>query len=182
VHFTLVIINFKTIMERTSTTSESTVTITPTQLLNHWQGHRNLTRRVIEAFPERELYQFSAGGMRPFSDLAMEMIGMAVPGMEGVVTGKWATGEEVFVKKAPTTKTELLALWDETTEGIDKLWKQVPAERFQEVDVAFGLYEAPLYSTIFYWIDNEIHHRGQGYVYLRMLGIEPPPFWDRPMH
>jgi uncharacterized damage-inducible protein DinB len=30
-----------------------------------------------------------------------------------------------------------------------------------------------------YVIDNEIHHRGQGYVYLRELGIEPPPFWER---
>ncbi|WP_367868755.1 DinB family protein [Pedobacter sp. WC2423] len=29
-------------------------------------------------------------------------------------------------------------------------------------------------------MDNEIHHRGQGYVYLRSLGIEPPFFWDRP--
>jgi hypothetical protein len=30
-----------------------------------------------------------------------------------------------------------------------------------------------------YWIDNEIHHRGQGYVYLRALGVEPPPFYER---
>jgi uncharacterized damage-inducible protein DinB len=31
----------------------------------------------------------------------------------------------------------------------------------------------------FTMIDNEIHHRGQGYVYLRALGIEPPPFYER---
>jgi uncharacterized damage-inducible protein DinB len=29
------------------------------------------------------------------------------------------------------------------------------------------------------FIDNEVHHRGQGYVYLRALGVEPPPFWER---
>ena len=34
-------------------------------------------------------------------------------------------------------------------------------------------------DLILYVIDNEIHHRGQGYVYLRALGIEPPPFWER---
>ncbi|MEJ6979249.1 DinB family protein [Pedobacter sp. P351] len=28
-------------------------------------------------------------------------------------------------------------------------------------------------------IDNEIHHRGQAYVYLRSLGITPPFFWER---
>ncbi|MGO3807708.1 MAG: DinB family protein [Sphingobacterium sp.] len=30
-----------------------------------------------------------------------------------------------------------------------------------------------------YFVDNEIHHRGQGFVYLRSLGIEPPHFWER---
>jgi len=29
----------------------------------------------------------------------------------------------------------------------------------------------PIWFFIFYWIDNEIHHRGQAYVYLRSLGI-----------
>ena len=30
-----------------------------------------------------------------------------------------------------------------------------------------------------YLIDNEVHHRGQGYVCLRALGVEPPPFRER---
>jgi len=34
-------------------------------------------------------------------------------------------------------------------------------------------------DLLLYTIDNEVHHRGQGYVYLRALGIEPPPFWER---
>ena len=32
-------------------------------LLEHWRGHRRLTRRVIEAFPEDQLFTFSIGGM-----------------------------------------------------------------------------------------------------------------------
>jgi uncharacterized damage-inducible protein DinB len=47
------------------------------------------------------------------------------------------------------------------------------------VDKAFGQWESTGIGTILYAIDNEIHHRGQGYVYLRSLGIEPPPFWER---
>ena len=47
------------------------------------------------------------------------------------------------------------------------------------MDKAFGQWEGPVYSFIFYWIDNEIHHSGQAYVYLRSLGIEPPAFYDR---
>jgi uncharacterized damage-inducible protein DinB len=36
-----------------------------------------------------------------------------------------------------------------------------------------------IYDLLLYAIDNEIQHRGQGFVYLRALGIEPPPLYDR---
>jgi uncharacterized damage-inducible protein DinB len=36
-----------------------------------------------------------------------------------------------------------------------------------------------VYDLVLYAIDNEIHHRGRGYVYLRALGIEPPPLYER---
>jgi uncharacterized damage-inducible protein DinB len=36
-----------------------------------------------------------------------------------------------------------------------------------------------LRDLILYVVDNEIHHRRQGYVYLRALGIEPPAFFER---
>ena len=45
--------------------------------------------------------------------------------------------------------------------------------------MAFGQYPGTTHDLILYVIDNEIHHRAQGYVYLRALGIEPPPFYDR---
>ena len=39
--------------------------------------------------------------------------------------------------------------------------------------------EGVIYGLLLYWIDNEIHHRGQGYAYLRSLEIDPPLFYDR---
>jgi uncharacterized damage-inducible protein DinB len=77
------------------------------------------------------------------------------------------------------SKANILALWDKATEEINGYWAQIPDERFHETILAFGQYEGTVLSSILYYIDNEIHHRGQGYVYLRSLGTEPPPFWDR---
>ena len=65
------------------------------------------------------------------------------------------------------------------TAQIDTLWPQIPAHRFEEIDTAFGQYEGRVFGLFLYWIDNEIHHRGQAYVYLRALGIEPPPRFRR---
>lgn len=160
------------------TAPSTTVILTPGALLAHWQGHRKLTRRMIEAFPEKELFEYSVGGMRPFSQLAMEMIAMAGPGVEGLATNQWKRFEDSD-EPAPTTKQDLLRLWDDTTKKVDKYWSQIPPERFQETIKAFGQWEGSGHWILFYFIDNEIHHRGQGYVYLRSLGIEPPPFWDR---
>ena len=150
--------------------------ISADELLKNWQGHRGLTRRVIAAFPEDKLFTFSIGGMRPFSELAWEFIGMAVPIVDGVSTGKWIEFDKA---KKPATKEELLSLWDEQTAQLNEKFPQIPPHRFSETDKAFGQWEGSGIKTIQYAIDNEIHHRGQGYVYLRALGIEPPHFWER---
>ena len=149
--------------------------MTSQQFLESWQGHRALTRRVIDAFSEEQLFNHSVGGMRPFSALAMEFIGMAVPTLNGVITGKW----DQYSEAKATTKAELLRQWDDTTEKINALWPTIPEGRFQEVDTAFGQWKMPIWDLLLYIRDNEIHHRGQGYVYLRSLGIEPPHFWER---
>lgn len=154
---------------------KATPFITPDGLLAHWQAHRRLTRRVIEAFPEDKLFTFSVGGMRPFGALAMEMLTMAVPMVRGAVSNEWDTSFD----RAPRPKNEILRLWDESTARLNELWPQIPPPRFMETLTAFGQYPGVLHDLILYVIDNEIHHRGQGYVYLRALGIEPPAFYER---
>lgn len=156
-------------------TNSGTSVLTPEKLLEHWQGHRRVTRRVIEAFPEKELFSFSVGSMRPFAQLAMEFLKMAEPIARGVATGNWTSSE----LETPATKAEILALWDQATGTLNEIWASIPPHRFREVDKAFGMWEGEGIDTILYAIDNEIHHRGQGYVYLRALGIEPPAFYDR---
>lgn len=153
--------------------------ITSEELLAHWQGHRALTRRVIEAFPEKELFNYSIGGMRSFSGMVMELLGIGAPGIQEIATGKINELNEHF--EGINQKDQLLALWDEATERINTYWPQISEEKFSERITIFGQYEGTTWSSIFYFIDNEVHHRGEGYVYLRSLGITPPFFYERAM-
>jgi uncharacterized damage-inducible protein DinB len=155
--------------------TESMPFITPDALLSHWQGHRRLTRRVIDAFPEDQLFTFSIGGMRPFGALVLEMLAMAVPMAKGAASGDWATS---FTHDAQP-KADILRRWDEGTDQLNTHWAEIPPQRFSQTLTAFGQYTGVLHDLILYVIDNEIHHRAQGYVYLRALGIEPPPFYER---
>lgn len=157
--------------------NKTAMVITPTELVNHWQGHRRLTRRVIEAFPEKEFFEYSVGGMRPFAGMVKELLAIAVPGLKQMVHGNTSELNESMDQLK--TKAEILKLWDDATLEIDQLWAELPIEKFHDKILAFGQYEGTVISSLLYFIDNEIHHRGQGYVFLRTLGIEPPFFWER---
>ncbi len=151
--------------------------ISPEALYQHWKGHRNLTKKIIEVFPEEAFFNHSIGGMRPFAAMVMELLGIAGPGILEIVNGK----SEALVEKFDhqNKKENFLKKWDETTEILEENFLKIKAEQYQDKIKAFGQYEGTVLSTILYYIDNEIHHRAQAYVYLRSLGIEPPAFWDR---
>ncbi len=144
--------------------------------LEYLLGHRRLTRRMIEAFPEEHLFSYSLAGLRPFGEMVGELLNLGAPMVEGAATGSWAEFGSVT---QPTTKAELLARWDEDTRRIEQVWPTISEERFAQEDVAFGFFRDKVWSLLQYAVDNEIHHRGQGYVYLRSLGTEPPAFYER---
>lgn len=155
--------------------SSNATVITPDQFLDHWQGHRRVTRRLLEAFPEDQLFEFSIGGMRTMGEMIQELLDMSAPVVHGVLTDEW----NPFIDRERKEKAYLLEMWDKATKVIDETFPKFPAERFQERANAFGMYEGPVHWMLLYMIDNEIHHRGQGYVYLRALGVEPPAFHER---
>ncbi|MDM1295534.1 damage-inducible protein DinB [Sphingobacterium sp. N143] len=154
----------------------NTAIISRNELLEHWLGHRNLTRQTIEKFPEQELFNYKVEGMRPFADMVKELLGIAVPGLQEIVSNKIG---ELNENLNYSTKTQLLQAWDEATPQITELFNKISEERFVEEFNLFGQFKSPIIQSILYFIDNEIHHRGQGFVYLRLLGIQPPFFWER---
>ncbi|MCW5909867.1 MAG: damage-inducible protein DinB [Cyclobacteriaceae bacterium] len=160
-------------MEQTTTQQQ---VITSQELFKHWMGHRQLTRRVIEAFPEKDFFEFSIGGMRTPAALISELLAIAGPGVKQIVTGGT---EKLQEDLSFATKAKALELWDKADADITRYWPEISNERFHERIVTFGQYEGSIWSSIFYFIDNEIHHRAQMYVYLRALGVEPPAFWNR---
>ncbi|MFC4426820.1 DinB family protein [Deinococcus navajonensis] len=150
--------------------------LSPADFLTHWQGHRALTRRVIEAFPEEQLFTFTpAPPMRPFGEMAVELYFVGEMTLTGLSTGQWP---EPDWASGPRDKATLLGAWDTLTQRLEAELPGVQAEVFSRVHhLPWGA--MPGWVAAIYAVDNEIHHRGQGYVYLRALGIEPPTFYER---
>jgi hypothetical protein len=77
-------------------------------LLDHWQGHRRLTRRVIAAFPEDKLFTLSVGSMRPFGEMVKEFLKMTEPIAHGVATGEWKEFSGYLIPRARIRAGSLL--------------------------------------------------------------------------
>lgn len=151
--------------------------VTPEGFLAHWQGHRRLTRRAIEAFPEDKLFTYTAAPpMRPFGVMAWEIHQVSELTLNGLLTGEWV--EPDWRQGSSTDRTKLLSDWDGLSARLDAEFPNVDLNFFAQTHrLPWG--EMTGWEAAIYTIDNEIHHRGQGYVYLRALGIEPPAFYER---
>ena len=148
--------------------------LTPQALLTNLKDVRALTRKVIEAFPEKDLFEFNIANLRPFSAMVEEFLMIT----NYIFTETLHEKHTPFYTEGqfPTTKAEVLALWDRATEILDREWKEVG-----DYTQSLTIYQMTFSFAqwILYFIENESHHRGQGYTYLRALGIEPPSFWAR---
>ncbi|MDQ3461037.1 MAG: DinB family protein [Deinococcota bacterium] len=152
--------------------------MTSDALLEHWQGHRRLTRRTLEAFPEAELFSYlPAPPLRSFAEMMREALEIE-PVLRGVATGEWRWETRYEHVK---TKEAYLAAWDESNETLLRYWQDVSTKKLLELeaDHFFGGPPKTNLARVLYLIDNEIHHRAQGYVYLRLLGRTPPAFYER---
>ena len=147
--------------------------LTPDLLYTNFQDVRALTRNVIKTFPEKDLFEFSIANLRPFSAMVEEFV-MLVDGVFGEILKD--KHQKIIENTFPNNKSEILSIWDKTSKIINEEWREI-TDYSQELT----LYQNTFSFTqwILYLIENETHHRGQGYTYLRALHIEPPLFWDR---
>lgn len=151
----------------------------PARLLEILEGNRSLTLRTIEAFSEEKLFRYSpAEPLRPFAEMVKELLHLELAFVRGIATGEWVLEEPYQVVQA---KEELLRACVAVREQTRAYWPSITTERLLivEADPFFGAGEQVLFARLFYALENEIHHRAQGYIYLRMLGTEPPFFWER---
>ncbi|HLN60398.1 MAG TPA: DinB family protein [Symbiobacteriaceae bacterium] len=98
--------------------------------------------------------------------------------MRGIATGEWVWSPDEF--KAITTARALLEACEAVRSQTLTWWPKLTVERMVTVeqDPFFGPAQSH-FDRIHYTLENEIHHRGQGFVYLRILGKEPPLFYER---
>ncbi len=150
------------------------------ELMDLWDGHRRLTVRTARAFPADKLMTFSpVEPLRTFAVMCDEIARIELAYIRGLAEDQWTWDPKV---PAPATDADgVVRFLEETREYTHRMWGRLSAETLltpRKDPFFFGDSKRP-YDWLVYCVDNEVHHRGQGFVYLRELGIEPPHFYER---
>lgn len=146
-----------------------------------WENNRRLTDRVAQAFMDAgAMDQTPVPGMRPFRKLLLEVWGIEQVYARGFALEDWRW-EFLPESYGTCAIEEAMAVGASVREETRRLWPMISAESLTEArPTPFpGHPEGGGIEWLTYALENEIHHRGQGYVYLRLLGKEPPAFYLR---
>lgn len=140
-------------------------------ILRYWQNVRKLTLRLFDLFPEGKFNFRPVETVRSVAEQFDHILVVELYTRIGLITGQWDqaafSGER---DRSWMTLRNKLFYEHQKTIGLLRL---LPEGRFMQVyETPFGRLTGE--TVVYTAIDEEIHHRGNLYTYLRLLGLEPP--------
>jgi uncharacterized damage-inducible protein DinB len=139
--------------------------------LRYWQNIRRLTVRLLDEFPADSFDFRPAAEIMTVSQLFKHILMVEIFIRDGFLTNNWDEPEEldrnIFEKEMIRDR---LIIENQKTA---KLLSEVPEGRFMKIIATpFGTVSGEVLLMVA--VDEEIHHRGNLYTYLRILGRTPP--------
>ena len=157
------------------------------EFVRYWRGFRQRTRRTLAVFPEDAGPWRPAAGAFCTADLARHL-GRAerdfFVARACSVPPRVALGADAALGRAETSDlggalAELDALHGESCAMLEKLGaRQGEGALLRRVTTPVGA-EISAWKLLRAMCEHEAHHRGQLALYLRMLGVDPPPIFGQ---
>lgn len=152
-----------------------------TWFMQVWEDNRILTNNIARTLAAAGAWDKQlVAGMRPFRQLMLEIIGIERWNVRGLAHENWEF-EDLPKELQTAPANEVMQFSQKVREETRQLWSGIPFEAFIRERPAPAPYipAGQALGWLTYALENEIHHRGQGFVYLRLLGQEPPAFHIR---
>ena len=145
--------------------------MTKNEMLKYWENVRKLTLRVFDLFPHDKFDFRPVESVRSVAEQFDHILVCELYSRIGILTGVWDIspfkGDRDLSRGVLREK-----LYNENKKTLGLL-RMLPEGRFiKTYNTPFGVISGEV--AIYVAIDEEIHHRGNLYTYLRLLGVEPP--------
>lgn len=150
-------------------------------LIPQWDMQRlrvGVGLRLVELVPADKLDSHPIPNMRTPKELIVHMFGFLAGGMEGLVAGALGNTDEKALVASLGDRAKLLAWARECWGRADAAFAKVTDAHLSAMVTTPWGESYPGVAIFGFAPDEFLHHRGQLYVYLRALGVEPPMNWD----
>ena len=140
------------------------------QSLGNWERIHKQTLRLIKVTPDDRYDWKPTDSAMTLGELVNHLYQADLGFAEALATGAYPSDTPSY-----TNTAELVAAYGAShAAGVEKV-KAIPPAAWEEMIAPFGPKSTmPRFALLTIALEHEIHHRGQLYVYLRMLGCEVP--------
>ena len=146
-----------------------------------WQSlrlHVGVTLRALEMIPEDKLDSHPVSDMRTPKELAIHAFAYMRGIPAGIAKGNLVPEDCAEPVDQIKTKADLLKWCKESFEVGTAGFEKLTEEQITSMPETYFGKPFPGWVLVSIVYDEHLHHRGQLYVYMRALGIEPPFLWS----
>jgi uncharacterized damage-inducible protein DinB len=140
-------------------------------IIKYWNNVRALTLDLLDLFPEHEFGFRPKLEMRSVAEQFDHILAVELYIRNGLKTNIWDAKPATQLGHIEKKSLKTALVWEH--ENTADVLRMLPDGAFEQLYTAkFGSVTGE--GLIYLAIDEEIHHRGNLYVYLRLLDIKPP--------
>lgn len=150
--------------------------VDPAEFLRYYGRIRERTSRVVALIPRQQLEWTYRYGKFSFGDLLRHLA--------GIERYMFAENAQRLPSRYPGHGRDLADGWEAVMAYFERchreaieIFARLSAEDLRQPCVTPGGSPLPVWKWLRAMIEHEIHHRGQLYLYLAMLGVATPPLY-----
>ncbi|HYJ80052.1 MAG TPA: DinB family protein [Longimicrobiaceae bacterium] len=151
------------------------------QFLDAFEREHQTTMKVLRAYPPDRMELQPHPRSSTARDLAWTFVMEQVLAEKALTTGFDWSKPPTGMPKAPQTLDEITAALEQSHQKIVQLVRDFPDEKFSDtVQFMVGpktLGDVPIIAFLWFLLSDQIHHRGQLSVYLRMADGKVPSIY-----
>ena len=142
------------------------------EMYRHWDAAHSELVDALSRLTDEQLDFFPGEGFRTIGDVARHMIDAEAGWVDLVVLGKEVTWPEYPKERLPTVES-ILAEMDRVHAATRELLEEHDVQWLSETTQYAG--ETYILDWVFWHIlDHEIHHRGEIFLMMGLIGVEVP--------
>lgn len=144
-------------------------------MMKNWLGHREVLEELLKPIADEHVNFKPWDGAKSLGELALHVTQWNQTFATLVKTGECRVPEPLTM----TSMSDVRAMVAELTEKTKKVYASITDAELDLTREFFSGFSASGANLLQIMYDHEVHHKGQLFVYARMVGVKSVPFFRK---